>query len=137
MSNDRQFDADVIVVGAGPVGLTISNTLGMNGIRTILLERGDELIDYPRAIGMDDECLRTLQGIGMAERVLPHLTPNHWMRFVTKSGRCFASIEMARIATASIPCSPSRRSAASMILIRVSSVEGRNLGRADFGIRQP
>lgn len=93
MSNDRQFDADVIVVGAGPVGLTISNTLGMNGIRTILLERGDELIDYPRAIGMDDECLRTLQGIGMAERVLPHLTPNHWMRFVTKSGRCFASIE--------------------------------------------
>jgi 3-(3-hydroxy-phenyl)propionate hydroxylase len=93
MSETRQFDADVIIVGAGPVGLSIASMLGMHGVKTILLERGDELIDYPRAIGMDDECLRSLQGFGMAEAVQEHLTPYHWMRFVTKSGRCFASIE--------------------------------------------
>ncbi|ATE61031.1 bifunctional 3-(3-hydroxy-phenyl)propionate/3-hydroxycinnamic acid hydroxylase MhpA [Thauera sinica] len=93
MTEARQFDADVIVVGAGPVGLSLASMLGLHGVKTILLERGDELIDYPRAVGMDDECLRTLQGIGMAEAVLPHLTPYHWMRFVTGSGRCFASIE--------------------------------------------
>lgn len=93
MKDTLNFDADVIVVGAGPVGLSITSMLGLHGVKTLLLERGDELIDYPRAVGMDDECLRTLQGIGMAEAVLPHLTPNHWMRFVTKSGRCFASIE--------------------------------------------
>ena len=93
MIENTRFDADVVVVGAGPVGLSLASMLGLHGIKTILLERGDELIDYPRAVGMDDECLRTLQGIGMAEAVLPHLTPYHWMRFVTKSGRCFASIE--------------------------------------------
>ena len=93
MSKLKEFDADVIVVGAGPVGLTISNTLGMYGVRVLLLEKGDELIDYPRAVGMDDECLRALQGFGMADAVQEHLTPYHWMRFVTKSGRCFASIE--------------------------------------------
>ena len=93
MNENNRFDADVVVVGAGPVGLAITSMLGLHGVKAILLERGDELIDYPRAVGMDDECLRTLQGIGMAEAVLPHLTPYHWMRFVTKSGRCFASIE--------------------------------------------
>ena len=89
----EHFDADVIVVGAGPVGLTIANTLGMHGVRVLLLEKGDALIDYPRAIGIDDESLRSIQAIGLADAVAPHLTPNHWMRFVTASGRVFASLE--------------------------------------------
>jgi len=93
VSEKHAIDADVVVAGAGPVGLALANMLGMHGIRTIILERGDELIDYPRAVGMDDECLRTLQGVGLADQVLPHLTPFHWMRFVTRGGRCFASIE--------------------------------------------
>ena len=93
MSAAQHFDADVVVVGAGPVGLTISNTLGQYGVRVLLLEKGEALIDYPRAVGMDDECLRTIQGIGLAGVVQQHLTPYHWMRFVTASGRCFASIE--------------------------------------------
>ena len=93
MSAAQHFDADVVVVGAGPVGLTISNTLGQYGVKVLLLEKGEELIDYPRAVGMDDECLRTIQGIGLAGTVQQHLTPYHWMRFVTASGRCFASIE--------------------------------------------
>ena len=33
------------------------------------------------------------QAVGLADRVLPHTTPNHAMRFVTGGGRCFASIE--------------------------------------------
>src|SRR5690606_16847659 len=93
MKDQTSFDADVIVVGAGPVGLSLASMLGLHGLRTCRLGRGDEPIDYPSAVGMDYECLRTLQGIGMAEAVLPDLTSYHWMRFVTKSGRCFASIE--------------------------------------------
>lgn len=93
MNLEKNFDADVIVVGAGPVGLTIANTLGMHGIKVLLLERGDALIDYPRAVGMDDECLRSIQYIGLTEQVVQHLTPFHWMRFVTASGRVYASIE--------------------------------------------
>lgn len=93
MTSEKEFDADVIVAGAGPVGLTISNTLGQYGIRVLLLEKGDALIDYPRAVGMDDECLRTIQNIGLSDVVQQHLTPFHWMRFVTASGRVYASIE--------------------------------------------
>lgn len=86
-------DADVVIVGAGPVGLTLANFLGMYGVSTIVLDERETLIDYPRGVGMDDECLRTFQAIGLVHDVLPHTTPNQWLRFMTASGRCYASIE--------------------------------------------
>jgi 3-(3-hydroxy-phenyl)propionate hydroxylase len=85
--------ADVAIAGAGPVGLVIANTLGMLGVRVVVVERLEQIIDYPRAIGIDDEALRTIQATGLADAVREHITPDHWMRFVTASGRCFASIE--------------------------------------------
>ncbi len=85
--------ADVAIAGAGPVGLTIANTLGRYGVKVLLIEKLDQIIDYPRAIGIDDESLRTIQATGLADEVQAHITPDHWMRFVTESGRCFASIE--------------------------------------------
>ena len=42
---------------------------------------------------MDDESLRTFQAIGLVDQVLPHTTPNQWLRFMNSKGRCFASIE--------------------------------------------
>ena len=89
---DRE-ETDVLIVGAGPVGLTLANTLGLAGVRAIVVEKLDSIIDYPRAIGIDDESLRTLQTAGLAAQVQAHITPHHWMRFFTASGQCFASIE--------------------------------------------
>jgi 3-(3-hydroxy-phenyl)propionate hydroxylase len=87
------LEADVAIVGAGPVGLTLASILGAHGVSVRLIERLEGLIDYPRAIGIDDESLRTLQGVGLAARVQAHITPDHWMRFTTADGRIFASIE--------------------------------------------
>jgi 3-(3-hydroxy-phenyl)propionate hydroxylase len=87
------FAYDVAIIGAGPVGLTIANTLGIYGVKVLMIEKLDQIIDYPRAIGIDDESLRTLQATGLASQVQAHITPDHWMRFVTASGHCFASIE--------------------------------------------
>ncbi|WP_321881551.1 bifunctional 3-(3-hydroxy-phenyl)propionate/3-hydroxycinnamic acid hydroxylase [Paraburkholderia bannensis] len=89
----RQRATDVAIIGAGPVGLMIANILGLQGVRVTLIEKLDQIIDYPRAIGLDDEALRVFQSIGLADALLPHTTPDHWMRFVTKDGHCFASIE--------------------------------------------
>lgn len=85
--------ADVAIIGAGPVGLMIANYLGLQGVRVVLVEKLEQIIDYPRAIGLDDEALRVFQSVGLAGNLLPHTTPDHWMRFVTRTGRCFASIE--------------------------------------------
>lgn len=87
------FTTDVAILGAGPVGLTLANYLSKQGIKVTVVEQLDHLIDYPRAIGIDDESLRTIQSLGLVEQVLPHTTPNHAMRFLTPKGRCFADIQ--------------------------------------------
>lgn len=92
-NSPQDISADVAIVGAGPAGLMIANILGLQGVRVIVIEKLEQIIDYPRAIGLDDEALRVFQAVGLAEKLLPHTTPFHWMRFVTSTGRCFASIE--------------------------------------------
>jgi 3-(3-hydroxy-phenyl)propionate hydroxylase len=77
---------DVVVVGAGPVGLMLANILGMYGRSVAVLEAGDDLIDYPRGVGLDDESFRTIQTVGLVETVLPHTTPHHIMRLVNGAG---------------------------------------------------
>ena len=88
-----QHSAQVAIAGAGPVGLTIANYLGQMGVSVVLIEKLESLIDYPRAIGIDDEALRAMQAVGLVDNVLPHTTPWHAMRFLTPKGRCFADIQ--------------------------------------------
>ena len=40
---------DILIVGAGPTGLTLENLLGKSGIRTIIVERNSSPVDEPRA----------------------------------------------------------------------------------------
>ena len=88
-----QQSAQVAIIGAGPVGLMMANYLGQMGVEVLVVEKLDKLIDYPRAIGIDDEALRAMQSVGLVENVLPHTTPWHAMRFLTPKGRCFADIQ--------------------------------------------
>lgn len=85
--------ADVVIIGAGPVGLTIANYLGSMGVGALVIEQRDDLIDYPRGVGMDDECLRSFQAIGLADKVASHTTPAQKMRFLTMTGKTFALID--------------------------------------------
>jgi 3-(3-hydroxy-phenyl)propionate hydroxylase len=90
--NGHVVSTDVLIVGAGPVGLTLANYLGMHGVQTRVIEQRDVLIDYPRGVGVDDESLRAFQAIGLIDRILPHTTPNQVMRFVNGKGRTLAEI---------------------------------------------
>ncbi|KMK15363.1 3-(3-hydroxyphenyl)propionate hydroxylase [Pluralibacter gergoviae] len=92
-NNSATGKVQVAIVGAGPVGLMMANYLGQAGVEVLVIEKLDTLIDYPRAIGIDDESLRAMQSVGLIENVLPHTTPWHAMRFLTPKGRCFADIQ--------------------------------------------
>nr|WP_244948547.1 bifunctional 3-(3-hydroxy-phenyl)propionate/3-hydroxycinnamic acid hydroxylase [Acinetobacter tandoii] len=92
-TKNTEFTTEVAILGAGPVGLTLANYLSKQGVQITVIEQLDQLIDYPRAIGIDDEALRTIQSLGLVEQVLPHTTPNHAMRFLTPKGHCFADIQ--------------------------------------------
>ena len=92
MAGKQDVDVDVVVVGAGPVGLTLANILGLQGVSTLVVEERDTLIDYPRGVGLDDESLRTFQAIGLVERILPHTVPNQILRFVDAKRRVLAEM---------------------------------------------
>ncbi|WP_006244944.1 bifunctional 3-(3-hydroxy-phenyl)propionate/3-hydroxycinnamic acid hydroxylase [Mycolicibacterium tusciae] len=83
---------DVVIVGAGPSGLTLANILGLQGVQTVIVEERDTLIDYPRGVGLDDEALRTFQSIGLVDRVLPHTVPNQILRFFDAKRRLLAEM---------------------------------------------
>ncbi|MCG5434211.1 bifunctional 3-(3-hydroxy-phenyl)propionate/3-hydroxycinnamic acid hydroxylase [Mycobacterium sp. MYCO198283] len=85
-------EVDVLIVGAGPVGLTLANILGLHGVRTLVAEERPTLIDYPRGVGLDDEALRTFQAIGLVDAVLPHTVPNQILRFYDGRRRLLAEM---------------------------------------------
>jgi 3-(3-hydroxy-phenyl)propionate hydroxylase len=88
MSNEP----DVVIVGAGPVGLTLANILGLQGVHTLVVDERPSLIDYPRGVGLDDEALRTFQSIGLVDRILPHTVPNQILRFFDAKRRLLAEM---------------------------------------------
>lgn len=84
---------DVAIVGAGPTGLTLANALGQQGLRVVLIERNTATVREPRAVSIDDESLRTMQAIGLANEVIADVALDYGSRYFTAAGRCFARVE--------------------------------------------
>lgn len=89
---DESDRFDLIIVGAGPVGMTLAHIVGAAGLTVLVVEQLDKLIDYPRGVGMDDECLRAFQAIGLVDKVIEHTSPDQWMEFRTAKGKTLALI---------------------------------------------
>lgn len=86
-------ETDVLVVGAGPAGITLANLLGVYGVRAIVIDREPEILDYPRAVGIDDESLRVFQAAGAADEVVANLIPNTAIRYYSSSGGLLAHVK--------------------------------------------
>ena len=73
MSDDgRQagaVDAEVIVVGAGPVGLTLALDLGRRGIRTMLVERRLEPLRLPKMERTNPRSMEIYRRLGVAGQI--------------------------------------------------------------------
>lgn len=83
---------DVAVVGAGPCGALMANLLGQYGIETALIDRSTAIVEYPRAVGIDDESLRAMQLAGLAEDVMADTIANVPLRLFDRKGRCVADV---------------------------------------------
>lgn len=86
------LDAEVVIVGAGPVGLTLANLLGVYGVRTIVIERNAGTGSEPRAVTLDDESLRTLQAAGLAEQVVRDIVLGYGVQYFSWRGKPLVSI---------------------------------------------
>ncbi|MCW2144630.1 2-polyprenyl-6-methoxyphenol hydroxylase, partial [Actinoplanes cyaneus] len=63
-------ETEVIVVGAGPVGLMLAAELRLAGVSTVVLERADAPGTHPRALGLHARTLEQLAMRGLQEPFL-------------------------------------------------------------------
>ncbi|UOZ05435.1 FAD-dependent monooxygenase [Amycolatopsis sp. WQ 127309] len=66
---------DVVVVGAGPVGLWTAAELGLGGVPAVVLERAAGRSPHSKALGVHPRTLEVLAMRGLAERFLAEGTP--------------------------------------------------------------
>lgn len=78
---------DVVIVGAGPVGMTAAALLAARGVAVTVLERNPSTSDEPKAISIDDEALRTFQAAGLAPRLARIIVPGTGTRYYDAAGR--------------------------------------------------
>ncbi|GAA0341153.1 FAD-dependent monooxygenase [Actinoallomurus spadix] len=64
----RDFDADVVIVGAGPTGLMLAGELGLAGVRAVVLERLAEPMRQSRALGFSARAIEEFDQRGLLPR---------------------------------------------------------------------
>lgn len=67
---DNATNADIIIVGAGPVGLLLALKLGLQGISTIVIEKHKGILKAPRAIAYMPVVNKQLKKIGLLEPIM-------------------------------------------------------------------
>lgn len=85
----------VIVVGAGPTGLTLASLLARYGIEVLVIERDDTIVQEPRAVSIDDEALRTMQAAGVIADILPDIVLGYGSHYYSPLGKCFLRVQPA------------------------------------------
>src|SRR5687768_10929886 len=61
----NQFECDVAIVGAGPVGLLLANLLGARGVRTLVFDKRTEPQTSSMAIGITPPSLEIMKQLGL------------------------------------------------------------------------
>ena len=62
-----QNSRTVVIVGAGPTGITAATLLAQYGIESLVLDRWADVYPQPRAVHLDDEVFRIVDRLGIAE----------------------------------------------------------------------
>ncbi len=88
----QKLETKVLIVGAGPCGVTIANFMGLYGIDAIVIDRASDILDYPRAVGIDDESMRVYQALGLADEIAADMTRNQPLRYFDAKGRYLAHV---------------------------------------------
>lgn len=71
-------DVQVLVVGGGPVGLTLAVDLGRRGVRCMLVERNPAPLGYPKMERCNPRTMEIFRRIGLADRVRAAGYPPDW-----------------------------------------------------------
>jgi 2-polyprenyl-6-methoxyphenol hydroxylase-like FAD-dependent oxidoreductase len=72
----------VIVVGAGPTGITAATLLAQYGVNCLVLDRWPGVYPQPRAVHLDDEIFRVIARLGIADEFAAISRPTLGLRLL-------------------------------------------------------
>jgi 2-polyprenyl-6-methoxyphenol hydroxylase-like FAD-dependent oxidoreductase len=72
------MDTQVLIVGAGPVGLTLSIDLARRGVRCILIEKNDAPLGYPKMERCNPRSMEIFRRLGLADTIRAAGYPPDW-----------------------------------------------------------
>ncbi|MCL9806202.1 FAD-dependent monooxygenase [Flavobacterium amniphilum] len=56
---------DVIIAGCGPTGATFANYLGKYNLKVLVFDIEPDIVEYPRAVHIDEDVIRIFQELGL------------------------------------------------------------------------
>jgi 3-(3-hydroxy-phenyl)propionate hydroxylase len=89
MNDDPGF-VRVVIVGAGPTGITAATKLAQYGVDCLVLDRWEDVYPQPRAVHLDDEIYRLLAGLGIAHEFAAISRPARGLQLRDRNMRIMA-----------------------------------------------
>ncbi|WP_199182779.1 bifunctional 3-(3-hydroxy-phenyl)propionate/3-hydroxycinnamic acid hydroxylase [Mycobacterium sp. 4858] len=83
----------VVIVGAGPTGVTAATLLAQYGVDCLVLDRWPGLYPQPRAVHLDDEIYRIIARLGLADEFAAISRPTLGLRLVDSRFRTLAEFD--------------------------------------------
>ncbi len=84
---------NVGIIGAGPTGLILAHLLSSHGIKTVLIDKETGPATEPRAVTIDDESLRIIQGTKVLPEILGSIVQGYGVHYYSWRKKLFAKIE--------------------------------------------
>lgn len=98
-------DADVAIVGFGPVGAALAGLLGKRSIKVIAIDASHDVFPLPRAAHIDHQGLQLLQELGCLDELMPRMIINRGLDFINGSGELLLRIPGDQPSISGLPSS--------------------------------
>src|SRR5215472_8913746 len=95
-------DCDVLVVGAGPVGLTLASELTRHGVSCRIIDKAQQAAPWSRAAGIQARTLELFEKLDLAETFLARGNQVAGFRVLSKN-QCLAQINFPRLLDSPYP----------------------------------
>ncbi len=87
------LECDVLIVGAGPTGVTLGLLLAQSDVRTIVIDKAAEIYPHPRAAHVDHEIMRVFQSLRLADAIAATCRTSERYDFLTAGGEVLMRFE--------------------------------------------
>jgi len=67
---DAHRHVPILIVGAGPIGLTLAAELAWRGVETLIIERRASINPHPRAISIGVRSMEHFRRLGLDQKVI-------------------------------------------------------------------